>query len=101
MTTAPPSAHLGNTGIPIPPGHYPERGGGDSAVNVGWAERRVSALAGGALAIYGLTRRDRGGVALALAGLALTHRATTGHCYLYSALGRRRGEMIDHGDEGG
>jgi hypothetical protein len=67
-----------------------EQGGRDSDINVGQTERWVSALAGGALAIYGLTRRSRGGVALALAGGALAHRGITGHCYISDALGVNR-----------
>jgi uncharacterized membrane protein len=61
--------------------------GNDPAVNVGQTERWASALAGGALAIYGLTRRTWGGVVLALVGGTLIHRGSTGHCYMYDALG--------------
>ncbi|HEY0377866.1 MAG TPA: SRPBCC family protein [Pyrinomonadaceae bacterium] len=60
-------------------------GGGD--VNVNQTERWASALAGGALAIYGLTRRTWGGAVLALVGGTLIHRGSTGHCYLYDAVG--------------
>lgn len=56
-------------------------------VNVGEVERWVSAIGGGALAIYGLTRGTYGGVALALLGASLVHRGTTGHCYAYQATG--------------
>jgi len=62
-------------------------GGSSSSVNVGQTERWVSALAGGALAIYGLTRRTWGGVVLALVGGTLIHRGSTGHCYMYDAIG--------------
>lgn len=61
--------------------------GSNSDVNVGQTERWASALAGGALAIYGLTRRTWGGVVLALVGGTLIHRGSTGHCYLYGAMG--------------
>lgn len=54
--------------------------------NVGHAERWISVLAGSALAIYGLDRRDRGGALLALAGAALVHRGVTARCSVYSAL---------------
>lgn len=59
----------------------------NSKVNVGQAERWGSALAGGALAIYGLTRRTWGGAVLALVGGSLIYRGSTGNCQLYDALG--------------
>lgn len=55
--------------------------------NVGQAERVLSVVAGGALAVMGLRRRDVPGIALALLGAELVHRGTTGHCMLYDALG--------------
>ena len=58
-----------------------------SSVNVNQTERWISGLAGGALALYGLTRRTWGGAALALVGGTLIHRGTSGHCYMYDALG--------------
>jgi uncharacterized membrane protein len=61
-----------------------------SRVNVGSFERWAFALGGGALAAYGLTRRNVGGVVLALLGGSLIRRGVTGHCELYQALG------IDH-----
>jgi uncharacterized membrane protein len=60
---------------------------GNEGVNVGQTERWASALAGGALAIYGLTRRTWGGFVLALVGGTLIYRGSTGHCYMYDALG--------------
>src|SRR5690606_13553112 len=54
--------------------------------NVGRAERWISVLAGSALAVYGLDRRDKGGAALALLGAALLHRGATASCPLYTAL---------------
>jgi uncharacterized membrane protein len=56
-------------------------------VNVGWSERKVSAVAGGVLVLLGLSRRSLGGLLTAGVGGALLHRATTGRCALYSALG--------------
>lgn len=54
--------------------------------NVGGAERWISVLAGSALAFYGLDRRDRGGAALALLGVALLHRGATARCPVYASL---------------
>jgi uncharacterized membrane protein len=59
-------------------------------VNVGEAERWASAIGGGALAVYGITRLARGnwlGAALGLVGGALVYRGATGHCDLYQSLG--------------
>lgn len=64
-------------------------------INVGMSERKLSALAGGLAAIYGLTRRDPFGLALALLGGAVVYRGLSGSCAVYSALG------IDTTDEGG
>jgi len=61
--------------------------GNSSDVNVGQTERWASALAGGALAIYGLTRRTWGGVVLALVGGTLIYRGSTGYCQMYDMLG--------------
>ena len=57
-----------------------------SSVNVGQVERWASAVGGGALAIYGVTRGSLGGIALALVGAALVQRGVTGHCNLYDAI---------------
>lgn len=56
-------------------------------INVGEAERYASAIGGGALALYGLSRKSLGGLALGLIGAALVYRGTTGHCNMYGALG--------------
>ena len=56
-------------------------------VNVGERERMVSAIAGGALAFYGLRRGSLGGLVVAGLGAALGYRALTGHCALYEQLG--------------
>lgn len=54
--------------------------------NVGRAERWISVLAGSALTVYGLDRRDRSGGVLALLGAALVHRGVTARCPVYAAL---------------
>jgi uncharacterized membrane protein len=62
-----------------------------SQTNVSEIERWASAIGGGALAVYGLTRvlsgGALGGAVLALVGGALVYRGTTGHCNMYEALG--------------
>ena len=65
--------------------------GGESAtsstpVNVGQYERWASAVGGGALALYGITRGSLGGIAIALVGAALVQRGVSGHCNLYEAV---------------
>jgi uncharacterized membrane protein len=59
----------------------------DRAVNVGDTERMLSAIAGGALALYGLRRGSLGGLLLAGLGAALGYRGLTGHCGVYERLG--------------
>ena len=56
-------------------------------VNIGQTERWVSAIGGGALALFGLTRGSLGGIALGLLGAALVQRGVRGHCELYQAMG--------------
>jgi uncharacterized membrane protein len=68
-------------------GAQAESGGTGSFVNVGQTERLASAIGGGALALYGLTRGTMGGVALALIGGSLIYRGVSGHCTVYSAAG--------------
>lgn len=58
-----------------------------SEQNVSDTERLVSVLGGGALTIYGLTRKHTSGAALAALGSALVWRGATGHCDVYHALG--------------
>jgi uncharacterized membrane protein len=58
-----------------------------SNVNVGQYERWASAVGGGALALYGLTRGTYGGIGLALLGGALIYRGSSGHCDVYQAMG--------------
>jgi hypothetical protein len=57
------------------------------AVNVGDAERTISALAGGCLVFYGLSRHSLSGLLTAIVGGGLVYRGMTGHCGLYDALG--------------
>src|SRR4051812_25105093 len=54
--------------------------------NVGDPERWLSLIGGGALALFGLSRRSLGGLALAAAGGSLIYRGISGHCSLYQAL---------------
>ena len=56
-------------------------------VNVAEDERTLSALGGGALALYGLGRGSPGGLAVALLGGWLVHRGLSGSCAVYEALG--------------
>ncbi len=56
-----------------------------TSVNVGQPERWLSAIGGGALASYGILRRDWLGAALATIGGALLIRGATGHSFLYQA----------------
>src|ERR1043165_1094371 len=60
---------------------------GNDDVNVGQTERWASALVGGGLALYGLTRRTWTGAVLALVGGTLIYRGSTGHSHLYDMLG--------------
>jgi len=55
--------------------------------NVGEAERILSTIGGGALAVYGLTRGTLGGLLLAGFGGCLVYRGLSGHCDMYGALG--------------
>ena len=59
----------------------------ERTVNVGERERIVSAIAGGALLVFGLTRMSVGGLLLAAVGAALGYRGLTGHCDAYERLG--------------
>ena len=60
-------------------------------VNVGETERIVSAIAGGALVVFGLSRMSLGGLVVAGIGGALGFRGVTGHCDLYERLGINAG----------
>jgi len=68
-------------------GAYEERRSAANNINVGEIERVVSAVAGGALALYGFRSRTLSGLLLTVAGTALLHRGVTGHCNTYDLLG--------------
>jgi hypothetical protein len=55
--------------------------------NVGERERWFSLLAGAGLILRGLAKPTMGNALLGLAGVALVHRAATGHCSVYGLLG--------------
>ena len=57
-----------------------------SQINVQEVERVASALGGGALTIFGLTKGGFGGLALALMGGGLAWRGISGHCNIYEAM---------------
>lgn len=57
------------------------------SVNIGEPERMASMVGGGLLALYGLSRRSLGGLALAALGGLLVVRGKTGYCGVYDALG--------------
>jgi uncharacterized membrane protein len=61
--------------------------GKDDDINVGTKERIASTVGGVLLGLYGLTRRDRLGLAAGVIGLSLIKRGATGHCATYSWLG--------------
>lgn len=67
--------------------HVPHYADLPSDLNVGETERMLSSLAGGLLALYGLSRRSLPGLALAGLGGALLARGVRGRDPLYSALG--------------
>ncbi len=58
-----------------------------STANVAKAERIGSAVAGAALASYGLARRDIPGAILGVLGGLLVYRGATGNCEAYRQLG--------------
>src|SRR5918999_5424208 len=87
---------LQQAGITSGQNNLEQDAGRDSSVNVGQTERWASGLAGGALALYGLSRRTWGGVVLALVGGTLIYRGSTGHCYMYDAIGVNTAETTDN-----
>lgn len=58
----------------------------DRMINVGHAERLVSLVGGGLLAVLGMRRPSVAGAGLALAGGALVARGLTGYCPLKSTM---------------
>jgi uncharacterized membrane protein len=72
---------------------------GSRVVNVSETERWVSAIGGGALVTYGVTRLVQGnllGAVLGLIGGGLIYRGATGHCDLYGKLGISTAEGSDN-----
>ena len=69
--------------------HTNESAGNESAaaINVGTAERKISAVGGAALILLGLRAKSIRGLAAAGIGAALVHRAASGHCSVYQTLG--------------
>jgi uncharacterized membrane protein len=61
---------------------------GEHFINVGSTERNWSTYGGAALLALGLARGRLGGLTLAALGGSLLYRGVTGHCPLYSQLGR-------------
>lgn len=55
--------------------------------NVSEAERVLSVVGGGLLALFGVSRKSPGGFLLSALGAGLVYRGVTGHCPAYSALG--------------
>lgn len=56
-------------------------------VNVGSTERMVSALGGGAMALFGISRGGLPGLLAAGLGAGLIYRGVSGHCSVYQAMG--------------
>jgi hypothetical protein len=67
-------------------------------VNVGGRERWFSLLAGAGLILRGMAKPSMGNALLGLAGVALVHRAATGHCAVYGMLGL---DTSEHDDRSG
>jgi uncharacterized membrane protein len=64
------------------------RGDGERFINVGSSERTWSTYGGGALLALGLAKGRISGLALAALGGAMIYRGVTGHCPMYSQLGK-------------
>ncbi len=77
-----------------------EQGASSGGVNISEWERWGSAIGGGALAVFGvsrlLTHKSLTGAVLALVGGSLIYRGTTGHCTMYQALGLNTSEAGDN-----
>lgn len=80
------------------PPHYAEPPAA-AGHNVSESERLASAIGGGLLALYGLSRKSVGGALLAGIGGALVYRGTTGHCPVYGQLGISTAEGGDASEE--
>lgn len=60
---------------------------GSYGANISEPERLASLVGGGALALFGLSRRSLGGLGLAALGGGLLYRGITRHCHMYEKLG--------------
>ncbi len=61
--------------------------GGAFNVNVGQSERVASAVTGGVMVLYGLSKHNPAGLLIAAVGGAIAYRGVSGHCGLYQKLG--------------
>jgi uncharacterized membrane protein len=80
-------------------GNGPGNSFSGSNANVGEIERWASAIGGGALAVYGVTRLAKGnwlGAVLGLVGGSLIYRGTTGYCAMYDQLGISTAERTNN-----
>ncbi len=59
-------------------------------VNIGKKNRLASLIGGGALALYGLSKRSVGGTLLAFVGGTLVYRGMTGHCDVCELMGKNQ-----------
>lgn len=75
--------------------HAPTNASTNAPTNVNGIERLLSVAAGGALAAYGLKRKDWAGLAAGVVGGMLVERGVSGHCMLYDAAG-----LTSAGDDG-
>jgi uncharacterized membrane protein len=102
MGTVDPELNMTYDDLPRFGGQTTGRGDFARGVNVGDRERVGSAIAGGALLLYGLARRGASGWGLAGLGAALAWRGLSGRCAMYGALGidRASGEGTLEGNLG-
>lgn len=71
-----------------------------NSVNVSETERVVSAAAAGALLVYGMRNVASGsGIGALLGAAGLLHRAISGNCMLYQALGVNTAQADEIGHE--
>ena len=89
MATPSPSPTTTNAGTAAAGGHF--------GVNVGGQERAASAITGGLMLAYGLSKGSAGGLLIAAAGGAVAYRGVTGHCGVYHAIGKSTADADEHG----
>ena len=89
MATPSPSPTTTNAGTAAAGGHF--------GVNVGGQERAASAITGGLMLAYGLSKGSVGGLLIAAAGGAVAYRGVTGHCGVYHAIGKSTADADEHG----